>query len=462
MIPHLQPVYAIKWRKSKNMLEAYIDRYNAGKPLGEQLRSGHKKLAEYLLYLYERALAYEQAFGEVLTEGEKLPMLRTNNRQLCDELGCTDRTIINLRARLKAAGVIKREIFHGTNAQYEVELSAQVVHLQNKGNPNNAIHRFLPGFHPSQQCEHGVLPHTCTLCMAKTFRHTVSSTIPDTRELIKLSGAHFQPGADSQTVTPLLAVGDGEKPVENRENRVENPHRGNEQVTKPELRTGYETAAKPDKNSPPVAAAPPAGELDTKQPPEFAPDTLAQALAGLSQAAADSIRRHLAVIWTCASLNLYADKWISDEEAERGRARLAEYFLYAHPDGWTGGAAEILERIILVQKWIERGRKEDKKRWVPLPSDYFDIRNGTGFRATKKWYKGHIKSKSEIKAQELLTKAHKEYLKSWEPGAVRGPTEAYRRISQRLGKYDRALLERFHQLIMEDATRTTTSQAQGQ
>src|SRR5690606_14719491 len=130
------------------------------------------------------------------------------------------------------------------------------------------------------------------------------------------------------------------------------------------------------------------------------------------------------------------DKWISDEEAERGRARLAEYFTYAHPDGWPGGAAEILERIMLVRKWIERGRKEDKKRWVPLPSDYFDIRNRTGFRATKKWYKDHTKAKAEIKANELLTKAVKEYLKSREPGAVRGPSETYRRISQRLGKYD--------------------------
>lgn len=451
MVPHFPSEYAVKWAKSKKLLAAYIDQYNAGKRLGEQLRSNHKQLAEYLLHLYSLALAREQAYGERLTEGQDLPTLRTNNQQLANELGCTDRTIINLRARLKAAGVIKREVFHGTNAQYEIELSARVVHLQDKGDPHNAIYRFLPGFQPSQQCEHGTEPGTCKQCMAKSFRHTVSSTIPGTNKLIELSGAEFQPPSDPQSVTPDFGVGDGGKPVENRQKPVEKPRNGSEPGTRPGLLTGYETAARPHQDSPPVAAHPPKADPAGETPPEFAPDTVAEALAGLSEAAKRTIRRHLAVIWTCINLNLYGDKWISEAEAERGQARLAEYFTYAHPDGWAGGAAEIIERVMLVRKWIERGWKEDKKRWVPLPSDYFDFRNRTGFRATKKWYKDHIRSKAEIKANELLTKAVKEFLKSHEEGAVRGPTETYRRISQRLGKHDRSLLDRFHQQIQDHA-----------
>lgn len=461
MIPHYQPAYTVKWRKSKDMLDEYMEQYNRERRLGRQLRSAHKHLAGYLLYLYSTAVAREQAYGEGLTEGRAIPLLRTNNRQLADELGCSDRTIINLRARLKAAGIITREIFHGTNSQYEVELNARILHLQEKGEPANIIHRFAPGAAAIQQCEHGALPHTCPLCMAKSFRDTVTSTEPVTRELIELSGAPVQPIADFQSVTPDPAVGEGGKAVEKRQKPVEKPQMGSEPGTKPEHRTGYETAARPAGTPPQVAATPPADDPEPKQPPEFAPDSVAEALAGLSEEAGRTIRRHLAVIWTCAGLNLYADKWISDEEAERGRARLAEYLTYAHPDGWPGGSAEILERIMLVRRWIEQGRKVDQKRWVPLPSIYFDIRNPKGFRATKKWFKDHRQSKARIKASEMLTKAYKEYLKSHEDGALRGPSETYRRIAQRLGKYDQALLERFHQLIIDHAT-TTTGQTEGQ
>ncbi|MEZ4991869.1 MAG: hypothetical protein R2824_15720 [Saprospiraceae bacterium] len=461
MIPHYRPGFAVKWHKSKKLLESYIERYNTGKRLSEQLRSNHKKLAEYLLHIYRLAIDAENAFGEGIHQNRPLPLLRTNNQQLAAEMGCTDRTIINLRARLKAAGVIKREIFHGTNAQYEIEFSEQVLHLQHKGEPDNAIHHFVPGAAPSQQHKPGTAAPTPKTGMTKSFRHTVTSTGPVTNQLIELSGANFQPEPENQSVVAAQAVGDGGEPVENAPEPVENPQMGIGRVTKPELRTGYETAAPDGQNSPPVAARPPAEDLDPVTPPEFAPDTVAEALAGLSEAAQTTIRRHLLVIWTCINLNLYPDKWISEGETERGQARLAEYFTYAHPDGWPGGAAEIIERVMLVRKWIERGRKEDKKRWVPLPADYFDFRNPTGFRATKKWYKDHMRAKAEIKANELLTKAVKEYLRSHQDGAKYGPSEAYRRIKQRLGKYDQSLLERFHAQIANHAS-TNSSQAEGQ
>jgi hypothetical protein len=180
---------------------------------------------------------------------------------------------------------------------------------------------------------------------------------------------------------------------------------------------------------------------------DFAPSKLEEVLVDVDLENAKTIRRHVQVIWTCAQMNLYQDKWIADEEVERAKAVLAEYLVYADPSRYQAGTAEILERIILVRRWIERGQKMGQRRWVPLPFRYFDYRNENGFTRTKKWFKAHIKAKAEIKAKELLTKAIKEYLKARTGGAKIGPSETYRRIAQRLGKYDQELLNQFHEQI---------------
>jgi len=472
-------VYRIKWAKSKKLLDGYIDRYNADRPLREQLRSSHKALAQHLLFLYSAALAREQAYGGGVELYNSLPRLRTNNVQLSKALGCSERTIINLRARLKEAKVILKERFRGSNAQYEVELSGAVIHIQTTKEPENIIHLFQPA--------------------AKTLRHTVTRTNQVTKELIKLDGADFQQCVGFQLDRWSKAVDKGFRSCGKVGNVVENTAIGSILGTQG-TRSGYETIS-PSLETPPGLRGAPRGsgggevgngksgsrkwesgksekvresevvkgekvkvgsrrsagnkfESRTSESREseservnVAPGTLNEALEGLSKKDADSVRRHVQVIWTCALLNLYDDKWIADEEAVRAKAVLAEYLIYADPSRYQAGAAEVIERIILVRRWIERGQKQGIKRWVPLPSRYFDYRNQQGFTRTKPWFKAHIKAKAEIKAKELLTKAIKEYLKAQEPGAKVGPSETYRRLSQRLGKHDRALLTQFHAQI---------------
>lgn len=447
-------VYRIKWAKSKKLLDGYIDRYNAERPLRDQLRSSHKSLAQHLLFLYSAALAREQAYGGGVELYNSLPRLRTNNVQLSKALGCSERTIINLRARLKEAKVILKERFRGSNAQYEVALSGAVIHIQTTKEPENIIHLFQPA--------------------AKTLRHTVTRTNQVTKELIELDGADFQQCVGFQLDRWSKAVDKGFRSCGKVGNVVENTAIGSILGTQG-TRSGYETIS-PSLETPPGLRGAPQGSgggevgigksewgksgscesrservkgevVKKSERVNVAPGNLNDALKDLSKKDADSVRRHVQVIWTCALLNLYDDKWIADEEAVRAKAVLAEYLTYADPSRYQAGAAEVIERIILVRRWIERGQKQGIKRWVPLPSRYFDYRNQQGFTRTKPWFKAHIKAKAEIKAKELLTKAIKEYLKAQEPGAKVGPSETYRRLSQRLGKHDRALLTQFHAQI---------------
>lgn len=132
----------------------------------------------------------------------------------------------------------------------------------------------------------------------------------------------------------------------------------------------------------------------------------------------------------------------------KGKARLAEYFAYSDPNRYTAGADEITGRIILVKVWIQRKEKKGDTRWTtPIPSAYFDIRNEKGFSQTKAWYKKHKAVRHEITLKTTVTKAVNFYMRSLEDGAKMSPSEAYRIITQRLGKRSQELVRLFNEQI---------------
>jgi hypothetical protein len=482
--------YELKWAKSKKLLESFIDQYNTDRPLREQLRQAHRDLAEALLFFYSVALKSQQAYVAPLQEGDLLPCLRANNVQLAEKMNCSERTIINLRRRLAAAGITVFHEWHGTNSQFTLMLNPAILHLQTATDPTNLVEKFQAPSFPKN-------------CMAQSLRHTVTSTILVTNQLIELGGAPNQQRAINQDFTEAEHVGQCLGAVEKPENVVGLPQSGREPDTEPgTIGTGYTTSSDAAGYTPPVAAAPPRAGFQRQgfgsrlrekmgatpppaepnvgnsvktepnvgnlgiappapapqdppapsamaAPPTQPPRQIGEVLDGLSPDQVRSIQGYINIIYTAAMVNLYADKYIHEEEEARARALLAEYFRYAKPERWSAGTNEILERIILVKKWIVRGQKEGQNRWVPLPSLYFDLRNPNGFTRTKSWYKLHIVKRSEIKTAELLTKAFNTYIKSLEPGSTRSPEETYRSISQKLGKKDQILLDQFNRKILE-------------
>ncbi|WP_373549325.1 hypothetical protein [Haliscomenobacter sp.] len=489
--------YSVKWAKSRKLLEAQLLTYNTGKALHQQLRSAHQALAEKLLYLYSVALHYHQGYVGLLVPGTTpLPALWVNNVQLSQMLNCSERTIQNLRLRLRTAGIITREVWHGTNSQYELFLSPQVLHLQLGGDPSNQVDAFFATPAP-----------TCSAPQAQTLPHTVTSkTILETNKLNKLSGADCQqapapelgaePDPDSQ---PLDVV---REPQE----LVENPQSDSILDTALELFSGYETTSDtPSGTTPPVAAAPPKSpespkrrrrplpkvtpkvpevpKVVNKTSSEAAPNsptrearnrrvrrdvvvnktsseaapsltlptqlplTLESVYLGLPPADRLQLDRQVSRMASVASATLYADQWICDQEHDRLRIALAEYLRYAPAANYTRGANEVVERIHLVRRWIDSGLANGQNRWVPLPSLYFDVRNAKGFKATKTWFKKHQQAKIAIKDRELVTKAVNFYLASLRPEATIAPTEAYRRVTQTLGKRKASLVQLFQQEI---------------
>lgn len=497
--PSNKPVYKLRWAKSKALLDAYIARYNADKCLKDQLRAGHRRLAEHLLYLHQIEIAKEQKYGLWGGGAELwLPMLRTNNEQLCGALGCSDRTVMNLRKRLQMAGIITAYKWHGTNSSYELALSPAILHIAPYGDPENRIGRFVV-----EGAGREAAGGAAGAPPMQNLRHTiVTSNKTGTNKLNKLvTRSGFQsPGNAEEAV--LGTVG-------NHAGHVESPlAMGSRPDTEPGTKgTGYETAGDPAGTAPPVAAPPPTDELSADEAaalvaaalakpiapgaeageaaPEdtceeggirpTAPETLEEALRGLPKDLADRLGFMCASLWAHAERLLYANVVLEAAEVERGRARLAEYFLYAQPSLWASGYEQVMTRINLVAAWITRGLEEkpgapvyDEKskswhvvgakkpvqRWVALPSIYFDIRAArrlpdgrvtpNHFPATKEWYWRHVAGKKQRKEKAMLTKWTRAYLNALSQTAIgSNPMQVYTAAVQYLGKLNPNLVKQF-------------------
>jgi predicted Zn-dependent protease len=152
-------------------------------------------------------------------------------------------------------------------------------------------------------------------------------------------------------------------------------------------------------------------------------------------------------LFSIAMINLYDGRWLTETEKEKGKARLAEYFAYSDPDRYSAGANEITSRIILAKRYIEKVNKNETVWTTPIPSAYFDIRQEKGFVRTKSWFKKHKQKRMEINRNVILTKAVNFYMRSLENGAQLGPAEAYRIVTQRLGKKSQQLVLLFNEQI---------------
>ncbi|MEL6393879.1 MAG: hypothetical protein AAFR97_14115, partial [Bacteroidota bacterium] len=182
------------------------------------------------------------------------------------------------------------------------------------------------------------------------------------------------------------------------------------------------------------------------------PENLKSVVGHLSRHRQHQLARYVRTMWNAAKSELYHSHYLDERQEALAQVALSEYLAYSDPARWKVGANEVITRIQLVRRWIDRRHDAGKKAFVPIPEIYFDFRNERGFRATKTWYKQHLRNLTQIKNKELLTKARNEYLRSLEPNATTSPTETLRRILQRLGKRSQELAREFKTAVLDVVT----------
>ncbi|GAA4275973.1 hypothetical protein [Aquimarina mytili] len=92
--------------------KSYIDNYNKNNfELKSRINANHRATAELITRLYAKQLNKAISRGDSFEDG--FPGFKTYNPSLASCKGCTVRTIINHKERLKAAGFIIKEVHHG-------------------------------------------------------------------------------------------------------------------------------------------------------------------------------------------------------------------------------------------------------------------------------------------------------------------------------------------------------------
>ncbi|PHN07819.1 hypothetical protein [Flavilitoribacter nigricans] len=472
--------YYLDLRKSILLVKDFISSYNQDRPLRQQLRANHQNLMYQLLEIQRIVLWKVQSGSIGLIPGTALPRIATNNVQLGEEVKCSARTIQNLRQRLQEAGLIRDEVWHGSKANYELQLNTEVIFLARRGDQRNWIGLFCTECSDQQTTADTRRPDKGNLQrhaprFHKMWRSTMQAVKirPDLpSESMKFLPSYeekntlFKENFSSNCTLSL--------PDTNQLNQLEIDPCGkraetDEHRTHDHLRhvlTGYETDSdlvpplslrdiSPDGEIPPrVARRPPVdgewGEGEIGGGGDGVPQTFAEVVVGLPDRIGRRIFREVAQVWAVAQEELYAGQWIADAERERAKARLAEYYIYASPKRYTAGTAEICERIRLVRKWIDRGRNATPslERWVPIPSIYFDYRNHRGFGRTKAWFHRHNAKRRAIKGHIAVTRAVHKYRRSLqEADGTAGPIEVYRKLIGRLQEHSEEAVMDFCRLI---------------
>jgi hypothetical protein len=434
----------LKIAKSYHLLDMATDLWNTANPkYGQRMNGSHVQLMKQLLWLLKKQASNYQLVAPAAEDGYLMRPLRTNNKQLAKYLKCSERTVRNLRKRVKLAGWIA-EVWHGSNASFEIHLNPDLLHLEETTTKSQK--NFAPLFLYREGLRK-ILPHTPTGISCQGIK-----------KLNELSGGETPLGLENQAPVELITV---ENPISG----VEKPENGASPAEPTPEITGNRTGNNPGRSD--LARKPQNPDLEIppkKVPrkkgsaapafPATLPESLEEITGHLSQRERQILHRLVDTMWNTARQRLYADDWLDERQVKIAKIALAEYLVYAPFDRrrWQRGTNEVITRIELVARWLDRRRKAGKKAWVPIPEIYFDVRNASGgFRNTKSWYKRHLRNVAKIKNKELLTKARNEYLRSLEDGAKTGPTETLRRILQRLGKRSPALVVAFKTSILNVA-----------
>jgi hypothetical protein len=401
--------------KSYKLVDQFVDDYNADKKLGEQLRSSHYHCMKALIRLQKMTLASTQKLAiDDLCE-KMLRPIRTHRKQLAKWFKCKEKSVYNYLMRLQAAGFI-RKTFRGSNCRFTIDVNTDLLWLHEPGltaSGNVAVLLQNP------------LPH-----MRQSLPHTLPPSVTSqvTNEYNELSGLLLP---DAPAASPA------ETPDISTQQRS---------ATDQDTRSGYhprsETPASKQQDTPSPSKKVPA----KKVPPTKAPKTVDDVVNLLPAHQVGRARVLIDGVWNYAQEQF--EEWypgyIVPAEVQRGKAVLAEYFVYTNPKFWNAAAAQFMKRIDLVDGSLSRRRAAGLTAWLPIPSRYFDCRNAKGFVGTKAWYKKYQHQLKVAKEDNAINRCLSQRWKVLQGGNVVELEETMSRIRQYLEKKGGAkLYERF-------------------
>ena len=403
----------------------FIDQYNASQSkLTDKLNANHRATAELIVRLYLKQLNKASLVDKI--DPQNLPGFRTFNTSLATCKGCTKRTILNHKERLRKAGFIVEEQHRGAEG---VELwinndilgKAELSTEKGEGllKTGHLPTLFLPeakNFHPlvHEQHEHNNI-------------NSNVDKLTDPKTVKEISGVR------SAAHSCGLPAACPSSP----------PNTGEAAGT-------YDKNT--EKNAVPALKQKKSSEKNLEQLPgkkeELAPEKKYEQISG--GAGRIFLLSLVMKFWEYAKTMLYPDITLSDPE-EREILNLiwesvyGKFRLKASEKEWLKFHESAITRVDMVAKWLIR----KSIHWIPMPHLYFHPHNDrNGFKKTWEWYLRQETLKLEIRNQLALQQAkHELSLHNQGKGRFKNKSriQLFRIHEKRLRQYkDQALLDAYY------------------
>jgi hypothetical protein len=395
--------------KSYKLIDLFVDQHNAGKKLCEQLRLPHYHGMKALVRLQKMTLASTQKLAIGDLSNNMLRPVRTHRKQLAKWFKCGEKSVYNYLKRMQAAGFI-RKTFRGSNCRFTIDLNTDLLWLHDPTlttSENVAVLLQNP------------LPH-----MRQSLPHTLPPSVTSqvTNEYNELSGL-LPPDAPAATPAAPSDISTQQR-----------------STTEQDTRSGYhprsENPASKQQDTPAPSKKVPAKKVSPKTPPTKAPKTVAEVVNLLPAHHIGRVRALVDQVWTYSEEQF--EEWypgyIVPAEVQRGKAVLAEFFVYTNPKFWNAAAAQFMKRIDMVDGHLTLRRDSGLTAWLPIPSRYFDCRNAKGFAGTKAWYKTYLHQIEVAKKDKMVARCLTRRYKVMQEGTPAELEETMSQIRQYLEK----------------------------
>ena len=402
----------IQYSTAFNALDCYVKQHNAvSQDLSSQIRQAMILTAREIIKIYSLSLLKANSIQAV--DLENLPPLRTNNVQLAKRSNASTRTIQRHIKRLIDANVIIKKIWHGSNSGYELWLNPNILLIRG----GKAVNK------PSKEQEDEIIE----LSDNQFFKKYTSPTCPHTDTSNNGYINNIIIDVDKlKTKTSSLPLTNGYQ----SRNATSN------------IFTGYTGKIDPIKKID-------AGEIERIK---RATDQTGAEIFGVDQARSASLSFYVNSLWKLARNTIYKGHYLTKSQEIKGKELL---YLWYEPvtDKKLANVHQVyVERLNIVQKYLN---KDPTKRYVQLPSQYFDPKNKYGFTGTRSWYQKQKKRDFEVQLKLILHAQIRRFLNNEkkETAKQKSRLELFRSCETRLSKLGQPdLVKTFHASVLNHST----------
>ncbi|TPN87415.1 hypothetical protein [Aquimarina algicola] len=386
--------------------KVFIDRYNEQHDrLTERLNANHRATAELITRLYAQQLNKAISLGEDVSTS--LPGFKTFNPSLASCKGCTVRTIINHKERLKASGFIIEEVHRGKTG-IELWINPQIFAPKKISTPHVDMQPVLEQIQAVSEHKVKNLPPLVHEQQEQKNNNSSVDTLITSKKGVRLS-AH-------RTKNNSVTGTGHEQDMNTRESRTSD--------SKKQTRGAKKSSQKESES------------------------------AFLLQLVRD--------FWSYAKLVLFAELLLSEpEETEILNHIWASVYrkfkIKGSKEDWKGYQDILYKRVDMVARYLER----NPNRWIAPPHLYFYPENKrNGFNKTYEWFIRQELLKKSIRNQILIQNTEKEW-EDHNQGKGRhkhkSRLQLFRIQQQRLSTFkDDALLRAYEKSLQRTLLKPTT------